>query len=331
MLLIKFTINSTLHRISQEGIALEHYWDAKVMAFTPPKYAMDNRYGGYIKPSFGQIALFPDLFDSDWPPPINCGIIVYYTATTEAAAEIIFQGEAHLRRIDREQIIFDLWEPSFTAGVSASTAFTSTTLVAALTTLCGASYLNLTLDTTYARSPSPTINHTTSEEQLAIDLASGMAKYCSHLIEIKDTNDDGILDTLYLVDMFANRGSRSLDEFEFFPSSYAYNPPPSLARDSVNGYVSVSSYPYGDEVPVTPYDDNQTNIEAALADIIDILVKPRMILTIPFEGNIPSPGEQITTIDESQGSILTAIFNARALTFDFDNEEIIIEGEGALT
>jgi len=331
MLLVEFTINGTLNRLSNENLALAHEWKQKVMTFTAPKYIMRQRYGGYVESSFGQINFFPDLFDGDWPPPTSGELAIKYTSSTEASAEVLFNGTAYIDKIDRKKITYNIFGPTFSTTVGASTAFSATTLNAAMATLTGASQLNLTLDTTLARNPSPTINHTTSKEQLSIDLASGFCEYLNHLFYIKDTTGDGVLDTLYLVDLQLDNGTRTATEFDFFPSTYKYNKAFSLVRDSVNGYISQTSFPFGSEISVFPYDTNQTNIENALDDIRDTLLKPRRTLKIPLEGDLPEPGEQITDIDESQAVSTTMVFNSRNLTYDFDKEVITVEGEGIIS
>ena len=68
-LLIEFTINAVLNRLSQEGIALTNYWDAKVSTFDPVQYKIAKQYGGYVKLGYGSISFVPNLFDNNWPPP----------------------------------------------------------------------------------------------------------------------------------------------------------------------------------------------------------------------------------------------------------------------
>ena len=180
MLLVNITINAVLNYVSQEGIALTNNWKPKVMSIDPIRYQIQSDYGGYCALNYGSISFFPDLFEDDWPPPVECAISVYYTATTEAAKETVFTGTAYLEKITREGVTYGLYGPKFTATVAHATGYNDT-LDAHFATWCGAGLLNLTLDTTYSRAVSPNVTHTTSGTQLCIDLASKVAAFYNHM------------------------------------------------------------------------------------------------------------------------------------------------------
>ena len=185
MLLVELTINAVLNRISDEYVySLTNPWEHKIISFSAPAYSIATDHGGYVQMGFGSIELIPDLFDSDWPPPISCVISVYYTATNEAAKETLFQGVAYLSQVDREAVIYELYGDSYTATIADATAYNGS-LVSLFSTWCGAGILNLTLDSSAARGASPNVTHTTDGEQLAIDLASEIAAYYSHCFYIR--------------------------------------------------------------------------------------------------------------------------------------------------
>ena len=109
MILIEVTINSVLNRLSMEGIALTHWWDNKVMSFDPPVYSLSERSGGYCSLDYGSMSFSPDLFENDWPPPVNCAVTVYFTETTEAAKQIMFEGTLHLSTPKNDEITYDFY------------------------------------------------------------------------------------------------------------------------------------------------------------------------------------------------------------------------------
>ena len=105
MFLIEVTINTVLNRLSMEGIALTHWWDNQIISFDPPIYKTSEKRGGFCSLSFGSVSFSPDLFGSDWPPPINCVTTIYYTETTEEAKQKMFEGTLHLNDIKPDEII----------------------------------------------------------------------------------------------------------------------------------------------------------------------------------------------------------------------------------
>lgn len=69
------------------------------------------------------------------------------------------------------------------------------------------------IDSTYARSPSPGLAHWETQQQPLIDFVSEICASFTHYCYVKST-------TLYLCDMFEDNGSDSLNEREYFVSSY---------------------------------------------------------------------------------------------------------------
>lgn len=323
MLLVEFTINGTLNRVSQEGIDLTFYWDAKVTRFDPPQFRIAQNYGGYVKPGYGSISFFPDLFDDDWPPPINGLISIYYTATTEAAKELLFTGIAHLSRpaINRQEITYRLFGPTFDETIAAGVGYNKTLNAVIDEILIIIAEIN-TVDTTYARAASPNVTHTTTGETTAIALASNIAAFYSHLFYI-------IGDTVYLVDMLLDTGETTYTEFDFFPLNYDYLEPLAVMRSGSRSQFS--AYPYGKDLSITQYHDVGANVDTALDDILTIWHKPRSRFRIPLLGSIPTPGAKLTWTDESQGQDTDMSIMARSISYDFDKEEAIIDGEGAIS
>lgn len=331
MLLCEITINTVVKYVSIDGIQadgtlLTHNWRPFIIGFDPPQLNIPCTHGGLAQMSFGSISFNAELFRTDWPPPVSCPIGLYYTDTTEAAREMLFAGTAHLASYDRTEIKYDLYMASYDETIAAATAYNNT-LNSVITTILTTIPEITTVNTTYARTTSPNVTHTTSGVQLAIDLASSIAAFYSHLIYIVGA-------TAYLVDMKRDNGSRTLTEFRYYSmAKYSYNAPISLLTCEYSGtqYQVASSYSYGSQESISPYHATEANIEAALTDILAIVHAPRITFDMPMiAGNFPKLGEKITIPDTSNVEDLSSWIRARKLSFDFMNDSITIEGEGGI-
>ena len=322
MLLVEFTINSVLNHMSVEGHGLVNNWKPRVLDFDAPTLSIPSDHGGYMAMTFGNIVFNPLLFAGDWPPPVSCPIAIYYTDTTEAARELVFEGTAHLSEFDREAVTYALYYPTYDETIAAATAYNNTlnsVMTAILTSIAEIDHV----DTAHARASSPNVTHTTIDETLAIDLASSIAEFYGHLLYI-------VGDTAYLVDMLLNNGTRTLTEYEFFSfPSYAYKPP--VASVTCGQVRRFSAYPYGEDMTVTAYHTTEANIIVACDDILTIENSPRIKLEVPMiAGNFPAPGEKIIIPDTAHVADLASWIRVRTLSYDFIGNSVTIEGEGAI-
>lgn len=428
MLLITAIIDGSTYYLSQEGIALTHWWDNKIISFTAPKYQIRERHGGYVSLEFGSIELAQDVFVAAWPPPRTITITAQYTDTTEAAAETFFSGTAYLKQHTKESVTYDLYGGEYSTllleeatdydgntvalprafgtvsyvtpirlpgrngnqcydlghiqgtvhtdwhvyddgidvcsnvtNVTANTFEYTVTPVGTLTisgtgedgTLkeimewaCGASRLNLSFDHTYDRSISPPVNYWADSQKPIIDFLSDIAAFNAHLFYIYSG-------TLYLVDMLLDNGSRTITEWDYFSAPYGYPSPlcklearwktreagtwsdPSgsgaaavYVKETEQTLTVTSAYPYGEDQNVEPYSDVRSDIDTALGNIIDILHRPTSTIRTPMQSSLPMPGEKISWTDESFYLPVSLWIRARSITYDFDNDEVVIEGEG---
>lgn len=212
---------------------------------------------------------------------------------------------------------------------------------------CGATLLNLTSDTTDWDNTIPDFSYWASSQKNILDFISDACAWFCHLVYIKAT-------TLYLVDMDTDVATRTITEYQFFPSTYEYQPPIYIARaewverEAGEFYVSPtataryvrnidketsveSAYSYGSDESFQPMCNNKTDIDTCLTAILAIVHKPRCRLRIPLQGSLPVPGEKISWTDTMLGVDTDFYIRARSITYDFDNDEIIIEGEGAIS
>jgi len=183
------------------------------------------------------------------------------------------------------------------------------------------------VNTTYARASSPNVIHTLASSRAAINVASAIAEFYSHLIYV-------IEPVAYLVDMKGDNGTWDLTEFQFLASpAYQYKTPKAAvtaAYDSIT-YSAASAYPYGSSDSVSPYHTTKANIEAALADILALENAPRITFDVPMiAGNFPKLGQKITLPDTAQVADLSSWIRVRRLDYDFTNSLIKIEGEGVI-
>lgn len=123
MLIGTITLNSTEYNISESGYADTKYYDPYILGFVPPNYSTGDICGGFCELTFGSISLSPDLFDNEWPPPINGELILKYTDTTEAAATVLFEGMAHLneRAITIDSIEYDIYGKNYDTDLLSET------------------------------------------------------------------------------------------------------------------------------------------------------------------------------------------------------------------
>ena len=322
MLLTEININGTVNYVSIEGHGLVHNWIPRIMSFDAPMLATPSDHGGFARMQFGNITLMPLLFSADYPPPVSCPIAIYYTDTTEAARELVFIGTAHLNSFDRESVTYSLYGPTYNETIADATAYNNT-LNSVLTAILTAIPEITTVDTTYARAVSPNVTYTTSGVTLAVDLASAIAEFCSHLIYVVGS-------TAYLVDMKLDNGTWTLTEYKFFAfPKYPRKPPVSIITSGGQSVPSV--YPYGQPLNVAPYHATGANILTAITDILAIENAQRVTLDVPMiAGNFPLPGRKIVIPDTAHVANLSSWVRARKLRYDFLNNQINIEGEGVV-
>ena len=107
--MILLELNTTANQyISLNGEALEHYWKALIESMGAPQFRMDYDYGGFVDLTFGTLTLSPDVFSSDWPPPRQLTLTAKYTATNEAAAVTLFEGDLYLTSFDETTASYEM-------------------------------------------------------------------------------------------------------------------------------------------------------------------------------------------------------------------------------
>lgn len=324
-LLSETTIGGNLHRVSDAWHVLTNLWEPKIAEYGPPKFGLEKEYGGYARPKFGRRTFTPDLFENDWPPPTKITVVDKLTDDTEANAITVFEGALHLDSYDETGVSYRAYGAEFDTTIT-DEAFgdpSAESLVDVFTWAVDSSRLNLTLDSTAARSPSPDVVYTADGENILVDVLSDIAAFFSHGFYIEDG-------TLYLIDMLADNGTATFDEFEFFRGSEYQGPTPySLIKGG--DYHQDGTYKYGRELNVSPVcHDTQSNIETALADIKTIVDYDRYrFRLIPETGQLPVIGQKLTVTNASLQSSTTTWIRVTDIMPDVDQLAIIVEGFGS--
>ena len=82
-------------RISNEELALEHYWEPWLVSVDNVSFQMEYTYGGAAIPEWGSLSISIKAFENEdeiWPPPKFINVVIEHTKTTEAAAETLFEN-----------------------------------------------------------------------------------------------------------------------------------------------------------------------------------------------------------------------------------------------
>lgn len=329
-LLVEWTMNDEMNRFSNKYLALEYPWKSAIKRFSV-SYKLDKQHGGWIRPDFGNITLDPNFFSkNNWPPPRTASVLVKHTTGNDSNSVKLFNGEAYWSNQQRGEVTYTIYGTSNDYNSTKDRTFTNKKLSQVASTLCGATGLNLTVSTANARTFSEgSITHTMRQNRLAIDFLNDLCAYYSHMFYI-DAN------ILYLIDMNQNNSSRDLG-FKYFPPEYlADRPISSIISTTIGGSTAVSvfsSYSFGDELNIEPFDNSTDSRTTNLNRILNIVNKQKAIVSLPSSLGRINPGERLKWIDTRFPSTVKFVckINAREITYDYTDKRIIVMGEGTIT
>lgn len=319
-LLVELTIGSDTIRVSNEPLALEHYWDPYLSSASSINWKMASDYGGHVKVNFSNFSLLPKTFENHWPAPTSFDISIKYTESNEASAITLFEGAASSSGLDRESNSYELYGEDIDYTLTG--AVLNDTLVNIFSS--GASLLGLTLNSSAARSPSPAVLYTASGQQQVLGILNDVAKFFTHCFYI----NGGVL---YLVDMLQDNGSRTLTEFDFEPINYREATPLSFVSSDSTKVKGSSSF--GDVVTISPVCHSDGGaIGAALANIKTILEYRQAEVTIPFGlSSNPTIGEKISWTDESFDQDIDMYIRTYGISYNFDRYDFTVIGPGVMS
>ena len=324
MILCEFTPEGEdMIRMGMDDYPLNYLWKDFIDSFSSFRVSMEKDTGGRIKPEFTDITIKQSAFSGILPR--KASVVLKATETTEDDAVTLFSGTAFMTDFSRDGYKFVFLDDEYDALVSASTVYTSVTLNDVMGTLCGASYLNVSLNTTKAKSPSPAVEYTVPSDILAINLASELCAFFSHAFRI-------INGTLYLIDI--DPASASVDqvvtEFEVQPTKYTYDMPVSMYE--AGDYNILGTYAVGDVDSVSPvFHDTEANIVTALEVRRSIKEAVKFDTTFFFEETMPSILDVISLLDESMETSITCVARLTSLVYNFGTRLVSAEGFGTIT
>lgn len=328
MILCEFTpAGGEMIRCAMSDFSDIHLWKSYIMALPSMKLTMPNRWGGFAAPpDWADLSFLPDMFadTGNWPPPETATVrLMWIDGTDETAGTVVFDGSAVVEEPGLTAIKYKLRRPENATTVPSGTVYNDT-LVNVMTTLCGASLLNLTLDTSRARIPSPAVSYTTTADQLTIDLASAMCVFFAHGCYI-------VGNTLYLIDMYdLTTTQETVSEWDITSASYKYGTRYSSAKCG-DYSVASATVANGEELSIsTAYHGTQGNIEAALAIILDIANRPIVEINAMITDNPLVIGGCYVLVDESQVLPLQSIMVASDVVYNFDAETLQAVGAGSV-
>jgi hypothetical protein len=229
--------------------------------------------------------------------------------------------------------------PAPVGEVTISGTNTNDDLTAIFTYFSGASYLNLTLNTTYDRAVSPPVAHWETEQQLLVNWLSELAAWHTHLYYITDT-------TLYLIDMFIDAGTETLTEFDIFEDvKYEFeNTQISgvksewILRDwselqgqyyiaeTEEAQTAFTEKGIGNLLSVKPFHIDKDVVFSANDLIKDIYVRRNVFFTIPAEF-LPTPGKRINFTDTLPVDDIIVQCRVLTLSYSFDQDSIGLQGK----
>lgn len=315
-------------RASMSDFSNLHLWKSYITSLPSVKISMPNAWGGYAAPpQWADLSFSPDMFtDTDnWPPPDTATIrLLWIDGDDETESTVIWDGTAILSEMPYDSIKYRIARIANATKIPASTAFADT-LANVMTTLCGSSYLNLSLDTSRARIPSPAVSHTTSAEILTVDLISDMCAFFGHGCYVEGR-------TLYLIDMYDTTTTQTtIDSGDVLPSSgpkYGTRYSTAKCGDYSAASATVTN---GEELSIsTAYHGTESNIEAALAILLDIANRPQVELSaIVGESPIKIGGCYLFN-DENHAQSLQSIFVVSDIVYNFDSDQLQATGAGVV-
>lgn len=313
-LLIEADIDGVKKYISNEPIEFgNRFYDPYVIKMGSVKVSSPQQYGGYARLTYSDFTLSPDFFESEYPTNFN--IKVGYTEDDNIID--LFDSVAHISNISRTDISYRLFGSDY-SEVLTDQSFTGT-LVSIFQTYTGSSHLNVNLDVSLARSPSPDVNYTASGELLKI--LSDIAAFFGHIFYIQGN-------TLYLIDAKHELSLEKITEFDYLVGAkYRYNKPYNLFKSG--NYSVAGSYPYGDELNITPTCHNtQSNIETAINDVKKIIESRNIELPFPFSNGAKKIGDRLRWTDESLSVSTDFELLVTSITYNFDKFEYTCQGNG---
>jgi hypothetical protein len=318
MILANFTINDKTQRIGDGYYPLDHMWRGRIADLSSITLAISEIYGGLEKPVYTSASVLPELFEDNWPPPTYSDIELFYTLTDESDAVSIFSGSCEINEtgIEQDKISIKLTKSTNDTTIAEDRVL-SGTLVEVITEL--AAERGLTVNSEFARDPSPPISHTLSSEKSNIDLTDDILQYTAHAGKERD----GVL---HLYDMDQTGEAITLSTYRAYLKPCKYGNTRQIASVKGGDYTVYGDGDYGtDEESVTVYHTGQTEIEAQLNIILGILQRGRAQINKYIDGVCPV---MLDTISINDGTMYKPIsFRGRIHSIIYNHNDLVMQAD----
>jgi len=329
MLLVDLTFNNNHYYISNEYIDREgQFYDGVIVSCTDINYTMSTIYGGYISPRFGSITILSNFFKDSgmWPPPEKMNIKMYYAVDKNASKTLILEGILHITSIEQIQVNYTIYQTGNTIKQTDEVFYDYLLhLFSDAANDMGLSFVDVSNG-----SRNPLVDYTAHGARNYIDNLNDIAKFYSHSFWINNN-------TLNLCDnnAVAYTTTQKITEFDILPSTYRYAQPISILKtikdDTDHTEISVAgTYEYGNTITVTPScTPNEGVMKSTLGNIKAIIDKPQITFKMPLT-KIYNLGDRLQLYDYSNYKRMIITMYVRNMIINFDNDEIIVSGEGTI-
>lgn len=322
-LLCRAEIDGQTYRYSDRFLKFAPPYRKHILALSAAGRDLSNVYGGMEKTGTTTVTFDP-YFGPTFPPPVSFDCVVELGTGTADTGDRLYAATAHRKSLTESATKYQLYPPGIDEEFTKDQSF-STTLLGVFQQ--AATALGLTLVSTFARNPSPAVVHTMSRDTLIYSVLDLMCGFFSHHGYI-----DLAAGELHLVDMDTDTASRTVPRKYFSPELTQPAPVAKVKAKSGNSdYSQSSGYGYGKEISVQPFHTTQSNIEAALADILTLANHGRYQVTLPLGDGLPLPGEKIICHDHKFSPAQQLWCRARSFKIDLKKQAITIEGEGGMS
>ena len=324
MLWVEMHLPSGTRRVSNEDLATDsNFYEPDLASLSQFRYSMDRLYGGYIRPPYGRFEFLPTAFENDWPPPDSFPVTVYWAE--DDGYKTLLDGTLYITDQAEDSVTYIPFEHEFTGR------FTDHVYDG---TISGASGLfvanvpsidpNLTADYSLGDATNaPYISFIDHGDKLVLNSLSDVCAVGAHMFY-----RDGLV--MRLVDMFTDNGSREITEFDYFSWQRRHNTP---YADYRCGDYSVAGFSFAArDISIAPIfntaTDAETQITTGLNRIKQILEMPQITVKMPITQGIPNFGERVSFVSESGLKNINVWLRVRGMVLDFDNDQIVLVGEG---
>jgi len=247
-------------RISTQYYAFTDPWDEGLIDISGISYGVDTPHGGMIRSKFGILTVLPTVTSVEY-----IGVDVFYSNGDDTDKQLLFSGVAYVNSRTRTVISYDLFTNAPNVQIETELSFNSgtDTLVSVFSDYC--TKVGWTLISTLAASTNIDVEFKAATGQLYSDLLANLCQTYGHYFIV-----DAVAEEIHLREIDKGVGTTVvIDAFEYFPSKYSYNIPPSKVTIG-DGVAYNSPFYFGAAKSLNSYTEDLTLNNTLSANIRDI-------------------------------------------------------------